>query len=521
MPVKNLSCLTILISSFLFVNYTSFGQVWEKSYTTYHNIYDAQECYDKGIMFGANIDYTNEHGALVKTDVNGTILWYKYFQDSIYAGSIKCAKDGGVLVGGFNYKINNDGNPFIMKMDASMNVLWAENFDCNGVIGGVKERPNGDVLVQIEVYDASNTGWPELIYCLDKTGKEKWKYWTYSLLNLKYTKDIDFNKDGSMYLTGYYYIPGVNSTVYEVHPLEIKLDSSGRQIWSKLYGVSQGHIGDGWMGLVTPDKGIIEASVIDYDSNYFIKYDSNGENEWTKYAVDLKTPEIMQDGQSISNNSYILLYDKHSEFVADDYLRLYKIDVNANVLNKKDYIRKDKTAPLSMNKMSGNAFLIAAYSFDSTKNKSYGYLMKVDTNLANAYFDTKTKYKYDTLSSKKITSGDTIYFPKNARIVQVDSSFYTGANIDSKPNLDIHIFPNPFTQETNISYTIGKRAIVKIDVLDMLGNSLGILRNEEQSAGSYSLVFNSANYPVNKSGIYLARITIGTTTGVYKLILSR
>ena len=174
-----------------------------------------------------------------------------------------------------------------------------------------------------------------------------------------------------------------------------------------------------------------------------------------------------------------------------------------------------------MNKMSGNAFLIAAYSFDSTKNKSYGYLMKVDTNLANAYFDTKTKYKYDTLSSKKITSGDTIYFPKNARIVQVDSSFYTGANIDSKPNLDIHIFPNPFTQETNISYTIGKRAIVKIDVLDMLGNSLGILRNEEQSAGSYSLVFNSANYPVNKSGIYLARITIGTTTGVYKLILSR
>jgi hypothetical protein len=77
-------------------------------------------------------------------------------------------------------------------------------------------------------------------------------------------------------------------------------------------------------------------------------------------------------------------------------------------------------------------------------------------------------------------------------------------------------FPNPFNPTTKIEYSIGKNGFVTIRVLDVLGNVVATLVNEEKQAGKYSAVFNASNLP---SGIYFYKITSRNYTETKKLIL--
>lgn len=60
-------------------------------------------------------------------------------------------------------------------------------------------------------------------------------------------------------------------------------------------------------------------------------------------------------------------------------------------------------------------------------------------------------------------------------------------------------YPNPFNPETTISFTLPKRCHVKLIVYDILGKEIKTLLNEERSAGSYSINFDSARL---SSGTY-------------------
>ncbi|MCH7771840.1 MAG: T9SS type A sorting domain-containing protein, partial [Bacteroidetes bacterium] len=77
-------------------------------------------------------------------------------------------------------------------------------------------------------------------------------------------------------------------------------------------------------------------------------------------------------------------------------------------------------------------------------------------------------------------------------------------------------FPNPFNPITKIKYSIGKNGFVTIRVLDVLGNVVTQLIEEEKSAGEYSVNFDGSNLT---SGIYFYRITSGKFTATKKLIL--
>jgi len=61
-------------------------------------------------------------------------------------------------------------------------------------------------------------------------------------------------------------------------------------------------------------------------------------------------------------------------------------------------------------------------------------------------------------------------------------------------------YPNPFNPTTKISYTLPTKSNVKIEIFNMLGQSVGILVNRENNAGYYKATWNAENLP---SGIYL------------------
>jgi len=82
-------------------------------------------------------------------------------------------------------------------------------------------------------------------------------------------------------------------------------------------------------------------------------------------------------------------------------------------------------------------------------------------------------------------------------------------------------YPNPFNPSTRISYTIGERGLVSLDVFDILGRQVLTLVNEVQAAGSYQITWNgrnSQNLPVT-SGVYFYRLRSGSFTRTDKMVL--
>lgn len=75
-------------------------------------------------------------------------------------------------------------------------------------------------------------------------------------------------------------------------------------------------------------------------------------------------------------------------------------------------------------------------------------------------------------------------------------------------------FPNPFNPTTKISYTIKKDGIVSLSVFNLVGQEIGVLVNEKQSAGNYEVEFNASELT---SGIYLYKLQINGFTSVKRM----
>jgi len=82
-------------------------------------------------------------------------------------------------------------------------------------------------------------------------------------------------------------------------------------------------------------------------------------------------------------------------------------------------------------------------------------------------------------------------------------------------------YPNPFNPSTRISYSVGERGLVTLEVFDVLGRDVATLVNEVQSAGSYQIVWNgrnSGNIPVT-SGVYFYRLRSGGMSKTNRMVL--
>jgi len=79
-------------------------------------------------------------------------------------------------------------------------------------------------------------------------------------------------------------------------------------------------------------------------------------------------------------------------------------------------------------------------------------------------------------------------------------------------------YPNPFNPSTTIQYFIPERAFVEIKVLDVLGQEIATLLNEEKPAGSYTVRWDANGVA---SGVYLYRLTAGSVEQTRKMLLMR
>lgn len=74
-------------------------------------------------------------------------------------------------------------------------------------------------------------------------------------------------------------------------------------------------------------------------------------------------------------------------------------------------------------------------------------------------------------------------------------------------NFGLHtVFPNPFSANTTISYTIPEAAFTRLEAFDLLGRRIARLEEGWKEEGTYSILFDAAGLP---SGVYLLHLTSG------------
>jgi hypothetical protein len=77
------------------------------------------------------------------------------------------------------------------------------------------------------------------------------------------------------------------------------------------------------------------------------------------------------------------------------------------------------------------------------------------------------------------------------------------------------VYPNPFMEQTTISYALQKKSMVEVVIYNSLGQQLQTIVNENQPQGNYTYTFDAIKNGYT-AGVYFVKITIDN-----KIILKR
>jgi hypothetical protein len=118
--------------------------------------------------------------------------------------------------------------------------------------------------------------------------------------------------------------------------------------------------------------------------------------------------------------------------------------------------------------------------------------------------------KQYSFSDKNLNTGKYQY---RLKMVDNDGSFtnssVTEVAVSTPTNFELlQNYPNPFNPSTKISYNLPSDSKVTLEIFDVLGVKVAQLVNQDQSAGYYSVDFNSSSLSKGiSSGVYLYKIT--------------
>lgn len=134
-----------------------------------------------------------------------------------------------------------------------------------------------------------------------------------------------------------------------------------------------------------------------------------------------------------------------------------------------------------------------------------------------AQYDTTTNYTWvqNTMDAQIMSIDlDHTGAPTKARYMQ---SFNNSVATISQPTATLNVFPNPASDMTYFTYENKSSGMVNLQLVDMLGNQVAQLINEQQSSGAKKAAINLTALHLTH-GIYFLQLT--TSTGLQTIKLS-
>jgi hypothetical protein len=96
----------------------------------------------------------------------------------------------------------------------------------------------------------------------------------------------------------------------------------------------------------------------------------------------------------------------------------------------------------------------------------------------------------------------------------IDTVFIT-VGVNEIRNLESRVYPNPFTDQTTISYALPNISKVNIEVYNFVGEKVETFVNETKTAGKHNVILTTTNMA---KGIYFIRVTAGNQQKTMKVI---
>jgi len=93
------------------------------------------------------------------------------------------------------------------------------------------------------------------------------------------------------------------------------------------------------------------------------------------------------------------------------------------------------------------------------------------------------------------------------RIAEYFDLITTGENEITSGNSDFNfiIYPSPFSEYTNLSYSIPEEGFVNIEIYNINGRHISTLISEFQQEGKHKVIFNGTELP---AGVYFCRLQV-------------
>jgi len=237
------------------------------------------ELYDKGYIIGGmySPDGYADWGIIIKTDVNGNVLWYKsigQFEDGTGVLDINPTSDGGYIMTGGTRMLHPDdiGDTWIEKLNACGETEWCRIYSTANQFGdygiGIHQVPGGYIAL-VGGYGFDVVDQRIWLFKLDNNGDIVWQYYygqTDTLIENEWPHDLIVSTAGKYVISGKCYFPEPGQNYFWKRPFIIQVDSNGIVEWERPWRNNQLFIGVIYRS-ISDNSGVIYSSTTHEDYN--------------------------------------------------------------------------------------------------------------------------------------------------------------------------------------------------------------------------------------------------------------
>ncbi len=416
---------------------------------------------------------------LIKTDVNGNVLWEKTLGDGvnvIITRGIGMNNAGSIYLSGSYGLVGSYTDPYVMKLNACGEKEWCKIFSVPGIHNispALTVTPDGGCAVLL--YRTGENGFVDR-NCLarfDKEGNMLWKQCYNSQDSLLGNEDcynLILTPDNGFLLTGFCIYADTVHNLGWGHPYYIKVDSLGNFEWETIpdkHGING--FGEGWTTVVSPDSNYYYSSI----SHYYYYSEENGaapallKMDMAGNVVgiyDMAEPDffgMLYDAKFINDTTLVASSAWGPEWAG--WPKAVIIDTLGNMLDEQDMLENDYLARIELT--IDNKYLF--YTQDIDENEEFdAYLFKFNQNLESDTVYTQP-FVYDSLCPYGIVS-DTIALDDCGLIVGDREIFMPKNEAESK----VKIFPNPASDKFKVQSPMFEVGVCVVEVFDLFGRKV-------------------------------------------------
>ncbi len=467
--------------------------------------------YDKGILVVGKHGYNAvSYNWLIKTDINGEILWNKTIGDTssnIQISAISYNDYGEIIMVGLTgYYSSADYDPFVMKLNKCGEKEWCRVFvaEDNNYSNAIKGTDDGGCVVLLRYMNPDAT---KDRICLTKLASNGEQIWNKcynspdtSILNGD-AYDITVCPDSGYLITGLCGYEDQNPPHYIwVKPYYIKTDSLGNFEWETVVHsdtIEPG--GAAWSTILSPDSNFFYSFISHYYHNptqnapALVKMDMQGQVVGVYDLAEKDDLGKLFQATFINNSILAGSASWGSEGYSSPKAVLF--DTLGNILDSAFLV--DNHYLSYVRKTFDNKLLFFTNKYDEELDEFDAYLFKLNTELGSDSIYTQ-QFNYDSLCPYQIES-DTIV-QDNCGLIVGDEEIY----VPKEEGLSgIEVFPNPATSKFVIRCSLFDIQIRTVEIFDLFGRKIKQIKGPK---GSNEIEVDVFGW---RKGLYLVKVSSG------------